>query len=109
MSADVRGCAVVSPDGELLAATGDAEAWAAAAAEVIAAADAAAKEPVTHAHIGTEDGEVFVVRDRGYALVAAADRFALAGLMVFDIRAALRDLIRGPQAQPVGNTASEAA
>lgn len=108
-SADLRGCAIVAPDGELLAATGDAEAWRDAAAEVIAAADAAANEPVTQAHVGTEDGEVFVVRDRGYALVAAADRFALAGLMVFDIRAALRDLIRGPNAAPVRAATQEAA
>ena len=71
---------------------------AAAATDVIAAADAAAGEPVTHAHVGTEDGEVFVVRARDYMFVAAAERFALAGLMVFDIRAALRDLVRGPDA-----------
>ncbi len=109
LSADLRGCAIVAPDGALMAATGDAEAWASAASGVIAAADAAAGEPVTHAHVGTEDGEVFVVRDRGYVLVAAADRFALAGLMVFDIRAALRDLIRGPDAAPVREAAPEAA
>jgi hypothetical protein len=75
---------------------------------MIAAADAAAGEPVTHAHVGTEDGEVFVVRDQGFALVAATDRFALAGLMVFDIRAALRDLIRGPGAKPVRDAAEAA-
>jgi predicted regulator of Ras-like GTPase activity (Roadblock/LC7/MglB family) len=109
MSADLRGCAIVAPDASLLAATGDADAWAKAASGVIDAADAAAGEPVTHAHVGTEDGEVFVVRDQGYVLVAAADRFALAGLMVFDIRAALRDLIRGPDAAPVRDVAREAA
>jgi hypothetical protein len=52
---------------------------------------------------------VFVVRDGDYALVAAADRFALAGLMVFDIRAALRNLIRGRDAQPVRDATQEAA
>ena len=31
-------------------------------------------------------------------MVAAADRFALAGLMAFDMRAALRDLVRAPEA-----------
>jgi hypothetical protein len=109
MSADLRGCAFVTPDGSLLAASGDAGPWEKAATGVIAAADAAAGEPVTHAHVGTEDGEVFVVRDRGYVVVAAADRFALAGLMVFDIRAALRDLIRGPDAAPVRDAEPEAA
>lgn len=98
MSADLRGCAIVAPDGSVLAASGDADAWKRVAGGVIAAADAAAGETVTHAHVGTEDGEVFVVRDEGYAVVAAADRFALAGLMVFDIRAALRDLTRVPEA-----------
>jgi hypothetical protein len=46
--------------------------------------------------VGTEDGEAFAVRHAGLALVAAADRFTLAGLMLFDIRAVLRDLARGP-------------
>ena len=101
MAAELRGCAIVAPDGALMAATGDAEAWGTASTGVIAAADAAAGEAVTHAHVGTEDGEVFVVRDQGYVLVAAAERFALSGLMVFDIRAALRDLIRGPDAAPI--------
>jgi predicted regulator of Ras-like GTPase activity (Roadblock/LC7/MglB family) len=98
MSADLRGAAIVAPDGSILAASSDPDAWAGVADGVIAAADAAAGEPVTHAHIGTEDGEVFVVRDGEYAMVAAADRFALSGLMVFDIRAALRDLVRASEA-----------
>jgi hypothetical protein len=109
MSADLRGCAIVAASGEVLAATGDEDAWRKAASELIAAADAAAKEAVTHAHVGTEDGEVFVVRDGGYALVAAADRFALAGLRVFDIRAALRELISGVGAQPARGATTEAA
>jgi predicted regulator of Ras-like GTPase activity (Roadblock/LC7/MglB family) len=109
MSADLRGCAIVGPDGGVFAASGDSAAWSDAATGVIAAADTAAGEPVTHAHVGTEDGEVFVVRDQGYVLVAAADRFALAGLMVFDIRAALRDLVRGPDAAPVRDAEPEAA
>ncbi len=97
MSADFRGAAIVAPDGSILASSSDAKGWAKAANSVIAAADAAAGEPVTHAHVGTEDGEVFVVREGEYAMVAAAERFALAGLMVFDIRTALRDLVGGPE------------
>lgn len=98
MSADLRGCAILGRGGEPLAATGEAEGWGTAAAGLFAAADAAAGEPVTHAHVGTEDGEVFAVRQDGYALVAATDRFALASLMLFDMRAVLRDLLRGPDA-----------
>ena len=41
LSDEIRGCAILGPRG-VLAATGDLEAWAAPAAEMLAAADAAA-------------------------------------------------------------------
>ena len=94
MSADLRGCVILAPDGTALAASGDLDTWAEAGRGMLAAADVAAGEEVTHAHVGTEDGEAFAVRHRGFAVVAAAERFALAGLMLFDIRAVLRDLAR---------------
>jgi hypothetical protein len=96
MSADLRGCAILDPSGAALAASGDLEVWAAAASELLAAADRATGEPASEAHVGTEDGEAFAVRLDGYAIVAAADRFTLASLMMFDMRAVLRDLVRGP-------------
>lgn len=95
MSADLRGCVIIDPEGQALAASGSLERWADAGLGMLAAADAAAGEPVTHAHVGTEDGEAFAVRQDGYAMVVAAERFTLAGLMVFDIRAVLRGLARG--------------
>lgn len=98
MSADLRGCVILAADGAALAASGDPDAWGEAARELLAAADAAAGETATHAHVGTEDGEAFAVRQDGYALVAAANRFALASLMLFDMRAVLRDLLLGPDA-----------
>ena len=94
MAGDVRGGVILAPDGSPLAASGDPEDWARAARELLEAADAAAGEPVTHAHVATEDGEAFAVRQHGFALVAAAERFALASLLFFDIRAVLRDLLR---------------
>jgi len=109
MSADLRGCVILDSEGEALAASGPLEGWARAAAGMLAAADAAAGEPVAYAHVGTEDGEAFAVRHRGFALVAAAERFTLAGLMLFDIRAVLRDLARGPDAPPVRRPGAEAA
>ena len=42
--------------------------------------------------MGTEDGEAFGVRHGDLAMVAVADRFTLASLMIFDMRAVLRDL-----------------
>jgi hypothetical protein len=94
MSADLRGCALLDADGEVLAATGDRESWGAAGAELLAAADAAGGEPASHVHVATEDGEAFAVRRDGLAMVAVAERFALASLMIFDMRAVLRDLAK---------------
>ena len=94
MSSDLRGAAVLDSDGTTLAATGDPDRWARAGAALLAAADAAAGAPATHAHVGTEDGEAFAVRDDGFAMVAVADRFTLASLLLCDMRAVLRDLHR---------------
>ena len=96
MSPDLRGLVVLGPGGEPLAASGELERWGEAGRALLDAADAAAGERASHAHVGTEDGEAFAVREGDYAIVAATDRFALASLVVFDIRAVLRDLVRGP-------------
>jgi len=95
MSADVRGCAVLGPDGELLAASGDPPRWQEAAAVLLGAADLAGDAPAERVHIATEDGEVFAVRHAGLAIVAVSERFALASLMAFDMRTVLRDLAAG--------------
>jgi hypothetical protein len=92
MSPDLRGCAVLDQAGRALAASGDSKTWASAGAGLLAAADAAGGQPASHVHVATEDGEAFAVRHEGLAMVAVADRFALASLMVFDMRAVLRDL-----------------
>jgi hypothetical protein len=94
MSPDLRGCAILAADGHALAASGDAERWESAGSALLAAADAAGDEPVTHLHVATEDGEAFALRHEGLAVVAVADRFTLASLMFFDMRAVLRDLVR---------------
>ncbi|HEY8808621.1 MAG TPA: hypothetical protein VIM28_01250, partial [Solirubrobacterales bacterium] len=52
-------------------------------------------EPVEQVHIGTEQGEVFALRHAGLAAVAVTERFALASLTFFDLRALLRDLVAG--------------
>lgn len=101
MSTDLRGCVVLGPDGEPLAASGELERWGAAARALLAAADGAAGEPAGQAHVGTEDGEAFAVRLDDYAIIAATERFALASLMLSDMRAALRDLVRAPAAAAV--------
>ncbi|HVD86080.1 MAG TPA: hypothetical protein VNB59_01605 [Solirubrobacterales bacterium] len=95
MSPDLRGAAILAADGSVLAATGEEpERWREDAAALLTAADAAEDEPVEQVHVATEQGEVFAIRTEGLAAVAVTDRFALASLMLFDMRSALRELAR---------------
>jgi hypothetical protein len=96
VSPEMRGCAILRSDGEVLAASGDdPAAWGSAASDLLAAADAAGDEVSSHAHVATGEGEAFCVRHGELAAVAVTDRFALASLMFFDLRAVLRDLSGG--------------
>ncbi len=79
----------------MLAASGDPDRWREDAAALFAAADRADREPVEQIHVGTEQGEVFALRHSGLAAVAVTERFALASLTFFDLRATLRDLAAG--------------
>ena len=93
LSTEIRGCAILGPDG-VLAATGDPADWATPAAELLAAADRAAGGGASHAHVATEEGEAYAVRLRGLSMVVVTDRFTLASLVLADMRATLRDLGR---------------
>jgi hypothetical protein len=95
MSADLRGCAVLADSGVALAASGGTGDWAKAGAAFLTAADAADGTPAWQAHVATEDGEAFAVREDGLAMVAVANRFTLSSLMLFDMRTVLRDLASG--------------
>jgi predicted regulator of Ras-like GTPase activity (Roadblock/LC7/MglB family) len=96
MSPDLRGAAVLGPEGEILAATGEEpERWAEDAVALFAAADAAEEAPVEQVHIATEQGEVFAIRNAGLSAVAVTERFALASLLLFDMRSMLRQLAAG--------------
>jgi hypothetical protein len=95
MSVDVRGCAVLGSSGEPLASSGDGERWSEAARALLAAADGAGGEAAASVHVATEDGEVFAARRGELAMVAVADRYALASLMLSDLRSMLRDLAEG--------------
>jgi predicted regulator of Ras-like GTPase activity (Roadblock/LC7/MglB family) len=95
MSLDLRGAAILDPSGAVLAASDRPERWRDDAAALFAAADRTGEEPVEQIHIGTEQGEVFALRHAGLAAVAVTERFALASLTFFDLRATLRDLAAG--------------
>jgi predicted regulator of Ras-like GTPase activity (Roadblock/LC7/MglB family) len=94
MSPDLRGAAILDSSGAVLAATGDREGWREDAATLFEVADRAGEEPVDQIHIATEQGEVFALRHEGFAALAVTERFALASLMLFDMRSVLRDLAR---------------
>ncbi|HKQ17882.1 MAG TPA: hypothetical protein VJS87_04980 [Solirubrobacterales bacterium] len=95
MSVDVRGGAILGAGGDVLAATGEREAWRDAAAALLAPADAADGRAADQIHVGTGQGEVFAVREGGLTAVVVTERFTLASLMAFDMRSALRDLAGG--------------
>ncbi len=106
MSPDLRGAAILGPAGEVLAATGgDEDRWQDDAAALFAAADEAEGVPIEQVHIATEQGEVFAIRTAGLAAVSVTERFALASLMLFDLRSVLRRLA-SPNFGPPGGTKS---
>jgi predicted regulator of Ras-like GTPase activity (Roadblock/LC7/MglB family) len=95
MSPDVRGGAILTGAGELLAASGAGEDWAAPAMALLEAADRADAEAVEQIHVATEQGEAFLLRLGGLVAVVVTERFTLASVMSFDMRAVLRDLTAG--------------
>jgi predicted regulator of Ras-like GTPase activity (Roadblock/LC7/MglB family) len=95
MSPDLRGGAILASGGAVLAASDQPDRWREDAAALLAVADRAGGEPVEQLHIATEQGEVFALRHAGLTAVAVTERFALASLLLFDMRAALRDLAAG--------------
>jgi hypothetical protein len=98
LSPEMRGGAILD-SGEVVAASGDGE-WAEATAALLSAAEVA-DGPAEQIHIATEAGEVFALRDANLTAVAVTERFVLASLMAFDMRAVLRDLASGgPKPEP---------
>jgi hypothetical protein len=93
LSPEMRGGAILDAD-TVLAASGDEVAWGEGAAALLAAADTGG-EPAEQVHVATEAGEVFVLREGGLTAIAVTERFVLASLMAFDMRAVLRDLAAG--------------
>jgi predicted regulator of Ras-like GTPase activity (Roadblock/LC7/MglB family) len=95
MSIDLRGAAILDSEGAVLAASDHPDRWREDATALFEVADRAGGEAVEQIHVGTEQGEVFALRHAGLAAVAVTERFALASLTFFDLRATLRDLAAG--------------
>jgi predicted regulator of Ras-like GTPase activity (Roadblock/LC7/MglB family) len=94
MSPDLRGGVILTGDGTVLAASGEAAPWAEEAVNLLRIADAAGDEPVEQAHVATQAGEVYALRAHGLAAVAVTERFTLSSLTFFDMRSALRELAK---------------
>ena len=92
LSPEMRGGAILD-SGTALAATGELGEWGDAAAELLSAAGA--DERFEQIHVATEAGEVFAVREGSLTAISVTERFVLASLMAFDMRATLRDLAAG--------------
>jgi hypothetical protein len=98
LSPEMRGGAILARE-RVLAATGEADEWGSAASALLGAADKGGG-PAEQVHIATEAGEVFAVREGDLTAVAVTERFVLASLMAFDMRATLRDLASDGSAAP---------
>jgi hypothetical protein len=96
MNRDLRGCAIVGPGNKPLAASGEPSLWAEATGRLLGAARATREgDPPVHVHVGTEEGEAFVVRGGELTMVAVTERFTLTSLVLSDMRSLLRDLAAG--------------
>lgn len=93
---ELRGAVIFDPDGASIECSVPvASGFVEAAATLLEELDEFSDEPLDSCHIASDDAEIFVVREAGFALVAVAARSVLASLMSYDIRMTLRDLARG--------------
>ena len=103
MSPDLRGAAILDAAGAVLAATDEPRRWEEDVAALLGVADDAGGEQVEQIHIATEQGEVFAIRTAGLVAVAVTERFALASVLLFDMRSILRDLAGGGDGRAGGD------
>ncbi|MEJ7876339.1 MAG: hypothetical protein WKF62_06735 [Solirubrobacterales bacterium] len=97
LSPAIRGCAIIAPGEPAGTSSSDDKGWIEAGRALLGAADSAAGETATHAHVATEEGEAYAIRQGDLAMVAVTDRFTLASLVLADMRAALRVAARADQ------------
>ncbi len=92
VSSQVRAAVVIGPRGGVLASTledGDTTA-SAALALAEAAEETSGRTGLTDLVVSTEGGAVFVVREGGRTIAATTDPDPTVGLVLYDLRAALR-------------------
>jgi predicted regulator of Ras-like GTPase activity (Roadblock/LC7/MglB family) len=100
ISSQVDAAAVISPDGDVVAATVSDEAarkLAQAASALVAAAPASDARTPTQIEAATREGSVFVVRDGERTIAAATGPSPTAGLVFYDLKTCLRALAEKPK------------
>ena len=90
---ELRAAAILDRSDAVMAAVGFNNGWQAQTERLITLIDS--DRVAREAHVATQSGEIFLVREGEFALLAVTHRFVLASLVSFDMRTVLRDLIRG--------------
>lgn len=90
MEPELKDAAIFTEDG--LVATNAGPDWIRDAESLIGVAATHASGELDSAHIALNEGEIFLVSEAGYTLIASTGRFVLASLTKFDARMCLRDL-----------------
>jgi hypothetical protein len=102
LSTDIRAAALLDDDAQLLASSGvesaDSDRLRELVAELFDQADGAAGSdgPPAQIEVSLPEGALFATREHGYRIAVVAGRYALASLMFYDLRMALRDLAGEP-------------
>jgi predicted regulator of Ras-like GTPase activity (Roadblock/LC7/MglB family) len=113
LSSQIEEVAILGESGFVLASSGSperGERLAAVAAELVAAAsDVRAGGEVARVEVSLDSRSLFVVREGGRTAVAATVPEPTAGLVVYDLRTALRRLAEEPAQKPAGRRKAESA
>jgi len=112
LSSQVEDAAILGQSGFVLASTGaqeEGERLARVAAELLAAAAGVRAEgDVTRVEVRQPSGSVFVVVEGGHTAVATTVSEPTAGLVLYDLRTALRRLDEAPATKPRGKRSTSA-
>jgi predicted regulator of Ras-like GTPase activity (Roadblock/LC7/MglB family) len=103
VSSQVEAAVVFDERGKVAGSTlPDGEAFAQAAAELLAAADEvkAGESPLTQFEISTAEGSVFVVREGKTLIAATTPPAPTVGLVFYDLKSALRSAQPQPKPKP---------
>jgi predicted regulator of Ras-like GTPase activity (Roadblock/LC7/MglB family) len=109
ISSQIQAAVVFDQNGKVAGATltdsGRAEELAAAARELLAAADAVktGESQLTQLEVAMEEGSVFVVRDGKTCIAATTGNNPTVGLVFYDLKSALKNVKPAPARKPAAS------